>query len=102
LGCELSDEVAIDGHRTGCDESLAGTAGPQTGCGQKTIQPHWWAGLFLRFGFWEAHDALAVFEETSFAEKFDALKTFQNTTAGLNGARAFQTGMLAHKSKMVG
>jgi uncharacterized Zn finger protein len=56
-------------------------------------------GLFLWLGFRQANDALALLELSAFAEKVDALKTLQNTTLGLDGAFAFETGMLAHKSK---
>jgi hypothetical protein len=36
------------------------------------------------------------------AEKIDTLEALQNTTFGLDGAFAFETGMLAHKSKKNG
>jgi len=59
-------------------------------------------GLFLWLGFRQANDALALLELSAFAEKIDALETLQNTTLGLDGAFAFETGMLAHKSKKNG
>jgi hypothetical protein len=56
-------------------------------------------GLFLWLGFRQANDALALLELSAFAEKIDTLEALQNTTFGLDGAFAFETGMLAHKSK---
>jgi hypothetical protein len=38
-------------------------------------------------------------ELSALAEKIDTLEALQNTTFGLDGAFAFETGMLAHKSK---
>jgi len=55
--------------------------------------------LFLWLGFRQANDALALLELSALAEKIDTLETLQNATFGLDGAFAFETGMLAHKSK---
>jgi hypothetical protein len=57
--------------------------------------------LILRLGFGKTNDALAVLELTTLAQKVDTLETFQHTAFGLDGAAAFQTGMLAHKIKRV-
>jgi hypothetical protein len=57
-------------------------------------------GLFLWLGFRQADDTLALLELSALAEKIDTLETLQNTTLGLDGSFAFETGMLAHnKSK---
>jgi hypothetical protein len=59
-------------------------------------------GLFLGLGFRKAGDTLTLLELSAFAEEIDAFKTLQNTAFGLDGAFAFETGMLAHKSKKNG
>jgi len=57
--------------------------------------------LILGFGFWKSHDALTFFELAALAEEFNAFKTFQDTAASGDAALAFQTGMLAHKLKLI-
>jgi hypothetical protein len=56
--------------------------------------------LILGLGFRKADHALTVLELTALAKKINALETLQHTALGLDGAFAFETGMLAHKLKM--
>jgi len=74
---------------------------PRPAAAKKRFSRMWAGELILRFGFWKANDALAVFELAALAKEFHAFKTFQDTATGGDAALAFQTWMLAHKLKMV-